>query len=77
MGGKLNMMKTNFINNTAEYSGGAIFLSNTSALIGSSKFDENTAAQLYGGAVYIDDSNSIINNVEFSNNFAGTFGDAI
>ena len=77
LGGKLNMMKTNFINNTAEYSGGAIFLSNTSALIGSSKFDENTAAQLYGGAVYIDDSNSIINNVEFSNNFAGTFGDAI
>ena len=77
LGGKLNMMKTNFINNTAEYSGGAIFLSNTSALIGSSKFDENTAAQLYGGAAYIDDSNSIINNVEFSNNFAGTFGDAV
>ena len=77
LGGKLNMVKTNFTNNTAEYNGGAIFLSNASALIGSSKFDGNTATQLYGGAVYIDDSNSIINNVEFSNNFAGTFGDAI
>ena len=77
LGGKLNMVRNNFINNTAEYSGGAVFLSNTTALIGSSKFNGNIAEQTYGGALYIDDSNIIINNVEFLNNHANTYGDSI
>ena len=77
LGGKLNIIKSNFINNTAEYLGGAVYTSNTTVLMGNSKFNKNTARQLYGGAVYIDDANSIINSCEFIQNNAGTFGGAI
>ena len=77
LGGKLNIVKSNFTNNAAEYIGGAVYTSNATVLIGSSKFNKNTARQLYGGAVYIDDSNSIINSCEFVENIAGTYGSAV
>ena len=77
LGGILNLMTTEFTNNIAEYAGGAVYLSNTTVLIGNSKFNKNIANQLYGGAVYIDDSNSIIATCNFMDNNAGTFGDAI
>ena len=77
LGGKLNIAKTNFTNNIAEYMGGAAYLSNTTTLISNSKFNKNNATQNYGGALYIDDSNCIITTNEFNNNYAGTYGDAI
>ena len=77
LGGKLNIAKTNFVNNTAQYMGGAVYLSNTTTLISNSKFNKNNASLNYGGALYIDDSNCIITTNEFNNNNAGTYGDAI
>jgi C1A family cysteine protease len=77
LGGTLNLLNTDFISNVAEYSGGAVYISNATVLIGNSEFDENTAKILYGGAVYIDDSNSIITKCNFIDNYAGTFGDAV
>ena len=77
LGGKLNLAKTDFVNNIAQYMGGAVYLSNATVLIGNSKFNKNNATINYGGAIYIDDSNCIITSNEFSNNFAGTYGDAI
>ena len=77
LGGKLNIAKTNFVNNTAQYMGGAVYLSNTTTLISNSKFNKNNASLNYGGALYIDDSNCIITTNEFNNNNAYTYGDAI
>lgn len=77
LGGTLNLMSSNFISNIAEYAGGAVYLSNTTVLIGNNKFNKNIANQLYGGALYIDDSNSIITQCKFIDNYAGTFGDAV
>lgn len=77
LGGKLNIAKTNFVNNIAQYMGGAVYLSNATFLISGSKFNKNNASYNYGGALYIDDGNCIISSNEFSNNFAGTAGDAI
>ena len=77
LGGILNLVKTNFIKNTAEYSGGAAYISNATVLIGNSKFDKNTAKVLYGGALCIDDSNSLVTTCNFIDNFAGTFGHAV
>jgi C1A family cysteine protease len=77
LGGTLNLLNTDFISNVAEYSGGAVYISNATVLIGNSEFNENTANILYGGAVYIDDSNSIITRCNFIDNYAGTFGDAV
>ena len=77
LGGTLNLIKSNFTNNTAEYMGGAIYLSNTTALIATSKFDKSTAKYHYGGALYIDDSDVIINKCDFTNSKSRTYGDAI
>ena len=77
LGGTLNIMKTNFTNNFAEYIGGAAYLSNTTVLIGNSKFNGNSVKQLYGGALFIDDSESIITASEFMNNKGIEYDDAI
>jgi hypothetical protein len=77
LGGTLSLIDTNFTNNFAEYIGGAVYLSNTTTLIGNSKFNMNVADQLYGGAIYLDDSDSIITGCVFIDNCGGSFGDAI
>ena len=77
LGGKLNLIESNFTSNTAEFTGGAVYLSDTIPLIGNCKFNKNTAKYLYGGALYIDDSNSRITQCSFMNNHAGTYGEAI
>lgn len=77
LGGKLNLIESNFTNNTAEYTGGAVYISDAIPLIGNCKFNKNTAKYLYGGALYIDDSNSRITQCSFMYNHAGTFGEAI
>lgn len=77
LGGILNLVKADFVGNTAEYSGGAAYLSNATVLIGSSKFNKNIAKVLYGGALYVDDCNSIITACNFMDDFAGTYGDEV
>ena len=77
LGGVLNLVKAEFTKNTAEYTGGAAYISNATVLIGNSKFNKNTAKILYGGALYIDDSNSIITSCNFIDDFAGTYGDEV
>lgn len=77
LGGVLIMKNTSFTNNIAEYAGGAVYLSNTTTLIGDSRFNKNSANILYGGAVYVDDSDIMITKCDFMDNDAGTFGNAI
>ena len=77
LGGKLNMANSNFINNSAVNYGGAVYLSNTTASISSSVFNDNKAEYFYGGALYIDDSNSVVTSSNFINNSAGASGSGI
>lgn len=77
LGGAFNLIDTEFTNNIAKYAGGVVYLSNTTTLIGNSRFNMNDANQLYGGALYIDDSDIIITKCDFMDNSAGTFGDAV
>lgn len=77
LGGQINIIDTELLNNVAEYSGGAIYLSNTSALIGNSAINNNKAKYFYGGAVFIDDSEGKVTSCDIKNNTAGTTGSGI
>ena len=77
LGGNLNIVQCNFTNNLAGCSGGAIYTSNTTALIAKNIFDNNKANYFYGGALYIDDNDIIITSCDFKNNFAGIIGNGI
>ena len=76
LGGKLNLVNCDFVNNAARYYGGALCLSNTTALIGNNRFNKNSA-EYNGGAAYIDDTSTIINSCDFINNTATNFGSGI
>ena len=76
LGGKLNLVNSDFKNNLAKYYGGALYLSNTTPLIGNCRFNKNIA-EYRGGAAYIDDSNVIISSCDFINNDAIDFGSGI
>jgi len=66
---KLEVINCNFINNTAETSGGAIYVDNSSAItsnlkISGSTFINNTAR--FGGAVYLNGNSNEISTIEDS-----------
>ncbi|MBQ2831559.1 C1 family peptidase [Methanobrevibacter sp.] len=77
LGGKTTIVDSGLISNVAEYNGGAIYLSNTTALIGNSKINNNKANLFYGGAVFIDDSESTVASCDIVNNAAGISGSGI
>lgn len=77
LGGQLNIIDTDFKRNVAEYSGGAIYLSNTTATISNAELSRNKANQFYGGAAYIDDSKVTIASCDILNNVAGTQGSGV
>ncbi|MBE6508001.1 MAG: hypothetical protein E7Z77_01165 [Methanobrevibacter sp.] len=77
LGGQLKIIDTNFKKNVAEYSGGAIYLSNTTATISNAELNRNKANQFYGGAAYIDDSKVIIASCDVLNNIVGTEGSGV
>ncbi|WP_455645647.1 C1 family peptidase [Methanosphaera sp.] len=71
----ITIINTTFINNAAEYDGGAIYDVYSNLLIESSTFTNNSARK--GGAIYADDSNILIRNSSFTNNTATKYGGAI
>lgn len=77
LGGKMSIVDSELLNNTAEYSGGAVYVSNTTALIGNSIINNNKADFFYGGALYIDDSKTTITSCDIVNNTAGILGSGI
>lgn len=77
LGGKLNMANAVFKNNSAECSGAAVYVSNVTATITKSDFDDNNAEYFYGGALYVDDSNLAVTSSNFINNTAGIIGSGI
>ena len=61
LGGTLLICNSNFTKNSAEYHGGAIYLSNTKTIITDSRFAENSVLThenypTYGGAIFSDNS---------------------
>lgn len=74
--GILNIDNSSFINNTAKYSGGAIYNANN-ITITNSYFANNVANITSGGAIYSYYKNMNLSNSKFENNKAGTNGGAI
>ncbi len=68
LGGNLNIIYSNFENNFAWISGGAVYAANTTTYVGGSNFTNNTAFVSQGGALFIDfsaiesEKNSFIKN---------------
>ena len=75
LGGYLLLNDSNFTNNKATESGGAVYLSYTDSVIYNCIFDSNIVVDLqnrypYGGAIYSDCNELIINSSKFINNSA-------
>ena len=77
LGGQLNLVNSNFTNNFANYSAGAIYVSNTTSLFGNSKFVSNKVDLFFGGAMYVDDSDIAITSCDFINNSAEVLASGI
>ncbi|MBQ6099996.1 MAG: hypothetical protein IJL02_09100 [Methanobrevibacter sp.] len=77
LGGQVSISNSILVNNVAKYSGGAIYISNATALIGNSRINQNSADYLEGGAIFIDDSVSTIASCDIVNNSAKTLGSGI
>ena len=77
LGGYAIIMDTDFISNTAKYSGGAIYLSATDSLMGNLKLDDNWAEHFNGGALFIDNSALRIASSIITNNVARGLGSGI
>ncbi|MBR0059564.1 MAG: hypothetical protein IJP99_09570 [Methanobrevibacter sp.] len=67
LNGKLNIEKSEFINNSASISGGAIYASTIDFNLENSEFIDNCAFK-NGGAIYIDLTNSTFDNTTFIGN---------
>ncbi|MBR6024764.1 MAG: right-handed parallel beta-helix repeat-containing protein [Methanobrevibacter sp.] len=70
--GTLNMNDCEFLDNTASYSGGAIYFSGLNATIKNTHFYRNkldsNSEKYFGGGIYSDFSNTTIENCEFVDN---------
>ena len=77
LGGQITIVGSHLISNVAKYSGGAVYLSNTTSLIGNCKVNENSADYLEGGALFIDDSKVTVSSCDIVNNSARTLGSGI
>ena len=77
LGGYASIMDTDFISNTAKYSGGAIYLSATDSLMGNLKLDRNGVEHFNGGALFIDNSALRISSSNITNNVARGLGSGI
>ncbi|WP_405269939.1 lectin like domain-containing protein [Methanobrevibacter sp.] len=77
LGGTLNVLECNFMNNTANFEGGAIYSSWTNLNISKSNFTNNTAAE-NAGAIYFDKHKLTIKESNFKDNKAidGPFNSA-
>ncbi len=64
----LDIDGNSFTDNTAGYSGGAGYFSNSGGVIGNSTWDGNTAVE--GGAIYVDEGGTQITGNTFTNNNA-------
>lgn len=69
--GNVKVDRSNFTNNYAENSGGAIYADTVSFAYSKSYFTGNTAYKASGGAIYANRIETGVNGVEFMNNRAG------
>ncbi|WP_298522137.1 C1 family peptidase [uncultured Methanobrevibacter sp.] len=74
LGGTLNIIYSNFENNVAWISGGAVYTSNTTTYVGRCDFTNNTAEFMEGGALFIDFGNLESELNKFIKNNATTGG---
>ncbi len=73
--GKLNIINSQFIDNTADFNGGAIYLSYVNSSINNTVFNSNKVKiqdsyPTYGGAIFFDKGEITLKNSEFINNDA-------